>query len=99
MGGLIASLLAGQLKEEIEKLILLAPTGTLPERIQQRVVEVPYVANQRAYDFGGNLVGRGFVDELKEIEVWSLAGEYPNQVLLIQALWMKLYHMKCRLSI
>ncbi|MFN7249909.1 MAG: alpha/beta hydrolase family protein [Anaerobacillus sp.] len=83
MGGLVASLLAGKLTDQIEKLILMAPAGTMRDLILERVKDVPYIESLNAYDLDGNLVGQDFVDELARLEVWPQAANYKNEVLLI----------------
>jgi pimeloyl-ACP methyl ester carboxylesterase len=83
MGGLVASLLAGELKEEIEKLILMAPAGTMGRLAEEYSGSAPYIPDLDAYDLGGNVVGRNFVEELSTIDVWKKAAEYQKKVLLI----------------
>jgi alpha/beta superfamily hydrolase len=83
MGGLVASLLAGERQSEIHKLILLAPAGTMAKGVERWVHEVPYIESHQVFDLGGNLVGKAFYEELQTIEVWNQAAKYPNQVLLI----------------
>lgn len=83
MGGLVASLLAGKLTDQIEKLILMAPAGTMSDLIAERSSEVPFIKSLNAYDLGGNLIGQEFVDELATLEVWPHAAKYQNDVLLI----------------
>jgi pimeloyl-ACP methyl ester carboxylesterase len=83
MGGLIASLLAGELEKEIQKLILLAPAGTMVERIDRYIHNTTFIPSHNAYDVGGNLVGKRFVEELKTIDVWSQAANFKKEVLLI----------------
>jgi uncharacterized protein len=83
MGGLVASLLAGERKNEIDKLVLLAPAGTMAKGVERWVHDVPFIESHQAYDLGGNLVGKAFYEQLQTIEVWNQAEKYPNQVLLI----------------
>jgi pimeloyl-ACP methyl ester carboxylesterase len=83
MGGLVASILAGENPADIKKLILLAPAGTLPQIIEKQMGFATYIEELNAYDFGGNLLGKDFVTELKSLEVWESAARYKNDVLLI----------------
>ena len=83
MGGLVASLLAGELQGDIHKLILLAPAGTMAKGVERWVHDVPFIESHQAYDVGGNVVGKAFYEQLQTIEVWNQAAKYPNQVLLV----------------
>ncbi|MBS4195053.1 alpha/beta hydrolase [Lederbergia citri] len=83
MGGLVASLLAGELNNGIERLVLLAPAGTMHQIIEPMEATVPFIASHNAYDYGGNLVGKAFGEDLKTINVWERAAKYKGNVLLI----------------
>lgn len=83
MGGLVASLLAGKRPEEIAKLILMAPAGTMGEKAERMKQAVPFIEEENAYDHGGNLVGQGFYEDVSSIEVWGAAAKYDGKVLLI----------------
>ncbi|MBM7619161.1 pimeloyl-ACP methyl ester carboxylesterase [Bacillus tianshenii] len=94
MGGLVASLLAGDHSAEIKKLILLAPAGTLPEIIEKQMGFATFIEELNAYDLGGNLLGKEFVTELKSLEVWEKAARYTNDVLLIHGTNDQAVHVK-----
>lgn len=83
MGGLIASLLAGDMPDEIEKLILLAPAGNMAYEAEMMKQHSIFVESKNAYDIGGNLIGIPFIDELKTLDVWERAARYKKKVLLI----------------
>lgn len=83
MGGLVASLLAGERNSEIAKLILLAAGGTIPQLSQQLRAQSPYLNEKKVYDIGGNLVSEQFFDELKDLVVWENAARFKQHVLLI----------------
>jgi pimeloyl-ACP methyl ester carboxylesterase len=83
MGGLVASLLAGELKEQVDKLILMAPAGTMSRLAEEYSGSAPYIPDIDAYDLGGNAVGKNFIEELSTIDVWKKAADYRNKVLLI----------------
>ena len=83
MGGLVASLLAGDQPDDIKKLILLAPAGTLPQIIEKQMDFATFIEDLNAYDLGGNLLGKDFITELKGLEVWEHSAKYKNDVLLI----------------
>ncbi|MEK3888009.1 alpha/beta hydrolase family protein [Bacillus sp. FSL K6-3431] len=83
MGGLVASLLAGKLDNEIKRLILMAPAGTMGKTLEPSIHSVPFIASHNAYDYGGNLVGKAFLEDVKTIDVWQQAAKYKGKVLLI----------------
>lgn len=83
MGGLVASLLAGELGDAVERLILMAPAGTMANSVERMRENVPYLEHLDAYDHGGNLVGSAFGEDLKAIDVWGQAKRYKGNVLLI----------------
>ncbi|MBO0992401.1 alpha/beta hydrolase [Bacillus sp. SD088] len=83
MGGLVASLLAGELQKQVERLILMAPAGTIKASMEARRESTPYIESKDAYDHAGNLVGSAFNDDLKTIDVWNRAASYQGKVLLI----------------
>lgn len=83
MGGLVASLLTGKRHEEIAKLILLAPAGTMGVMIELMKGNLPYIEEENAFDLGGNLIGKGFYEDVKSLEVWEQAAKYNGKVLLI----------------
>lgn len=83
MGGLVASLLAGEREEDIHKLILIAPAGTLKDSMKDWLSQLPYIESLQAYDNGGNLTGQRFLEELQTIEVWEQSAKYNNKVLMI----------------
>ncbi|MCJ7842370.1 alpha/beta hydrolase [Lederbergia sp. NSJ-179] len=83
MGGLVASLLAGKLQNQVERLILMAPAGTIGISIERMREFTPYIESHDAYDHGGNLVGSAFGDDVKTIDVWKRASAYKGKVLLI----------------
>ncbi len=83
MGGLVASLLAGELNEQIDKLILMAPAGTMSRLAAEYSGAAPFIEEIDAYDLGGNAVGKRFIEELSTIDVWKIAAGYQKKVLLI----------------
>jgi pimeloyl-ACP methyl ester carboxylesterase len=83
MGGLVASMLAGELQDELYKLILLAPVGSMKDNIKKWIDVLPFIENYDAYDNGGDLIGKSFFNELETIEVWDKASKFTNPVLII----------------
>lgn len=83
MGGLVASVLAGERAAEIHKLILLAPAGNMYELMMYMVKQNKIDITAPYYDHAGNLVGRSFLEDLKTINVFERAKPYRGPVLLI----------------
>lgn len=83
MGGLVASLLAGDHPEEIEKLILLAPAGNMAEKVKVMEENSAYIKEENAFDIGGNLIGKDFIAELNSFDVWERAKSFERDVLII----------------
>ncbi|MBO9128164.1 alpha/beta fold hydrolase [Bacillus sp. 165] len=83
MGGLVASMLAGELKESIHKLILLAPAGTIGKKSDLFANESNYIPELDAYDAGGNVIGRAFIEEIRTLDAFARAKSYEGKVLLI----------------
>ncbi|WP_245805819.1 alpha/beta hydrolase [Bacillus alkalicellulosilyticus] len=83
MGGLVASLVAGKRFNEVSKLLLLAPAGTMSQSKTLAVALENYIEEKDAYDVGGNLISKEFIDELQTINVWDTAKLFSNEVLLI----------------
>jgi uncharacterized protein len=83
MGGLVASLLAGELPDEIHKLILLAPAGNMADKAEWMKQNNIFIESKNAYDIGGLLIGIPFIEELKTINVYERAARFNSQVLLI----------------
>jgi len=87
MGGAVASILAGQHSDDIERLCLWAPAGNMPELIKYRLDELK---KEKAiehdfehYDLGGFLLGRGFVEDLMSLDIYALASSYDGEVLIV----------------
>ena len=83
MGGLVASVLAGDRAEEVEKLVLLAPAGNMYELIKGLADACLALPRLKAFDHGGNLVGREFAEDVRELDVFGRASKFEGQVLII----------------
>jgi uncharacterized protein len=83
MGGLVASLLAGDCPNDINKLALLAPAGNLGQIVQAVAEQVGINEEMRVFDHGGNLIGRPFADELADLDAFERAKTFGGSVLLI----------------
>ena len=94
MGGLVASLLAGDLQDTIHKLILLAPAGNMAKKAEIMEHNSTFIELENAFDIGGNLIGKDFIEELKTVKVWDQASKYQKQVLLIHGTEDQAVHYK-----
>jgi uncharacterized protein len=84
MGGLVASLVAGDRPQDVHKLVLMAPAGTMFELVQQMVMAHQVdLARTEVFDHGGDLVGRRFAEDLAQLEVFGRAGRYTGEVLIL----------------
>jgi pimeloyl-ACP methyl ester carboxylesterase len=83
MGGLVASIIAGERPADVKKLILLAPAGNMYELIMHMIQNEDIDITKPYYDHGGNLVGLDFLEDLKTIDVFERAKPYNGPVLLI----------------
>jgi uncharacterized protein len=83
MGGLVASVLAGDRPEDIHKLILLAPAGNMYEIIKDAAEAYLAHPGLKVVDYYGNLVGREFAEDLRTLDVFERARHYEGEVLLV----------------
>jgi uncharacterized protein len=83
MGGLVASVVAGERAAEVYKLVLLCAAGNMYELIKH-VIDPALAHPELEYlDQGGNLVGRAFAQDVRDLEVFGRAAGYQGEVLLI----------------
>jgi pimeloyl-ACP methyl ester carboxylesterase len=84
MGGLVASLVAGDRPADVHKLVLLAPAGTMLDLVLGMVQSAQVdVERTEVFDHGGNLVGRAFVEDLLKLSVYPRAANYTGPVLIL----------------
>jgi uncharacterized protein len=83
MGGLVASVLAGDRPDDIRRLALLAPAGNMYEIIKDTAEACLANPGLKVVDYNGNLVGREFAEDLKTLDVFERARHYEGEVLLI----------------
>lgn len=85
LGGAVAALAAARLPE-VAALVLWAPVAE-PARLAQRMAagfgDRPPPVWRGCFDFGGNLIGQGFVEDLPRHEPLRAAAGYPGPVLLV----------------
>lgn len=85
MGGTVASLLAGDRKEDVAALCLWAPAGDMGERLTQdrRPEEIQAFRSKGLWDVGGLTLGIGFLDTALELDTYKRAASYDKRVLLL----------------
>jgi pimeloyl-ACP methyl ester carboxylesterase len=83
MGGLVASVVAGERPQDVHKLILLAPAGEMYDLIRDLVDGVLAIPDLQVYDYNGNLIGRAFAEDVKTLNVFERASGFQGDVLLI----------------
>jgi pimeloyl-ACP methyl ester carboxylesterase len=89
MGGLVASLVAGDRPEDVHKLVLLAPAGNT-KSILYRMAEAQGITQVDSalehitvFDDAGNVVGKEFLLELLRLDAYPRAASYQGPVLII----------------
>lgn len=83
LGGLIASLLAAERPQDIERLMLIAPAGNF-KQIALSMIEATGGYNPRSvFDYGGNPIGPTFAEEILALDPYAKAAGYEGPVLLV----------------
>ena len=85
MGGAVASMLAGDRKEDIQALCLWAPAGNMGEIVmsQGSSEEMEAVKKMGSWDVGGLLVGIDFLKDVQSLDIFKRAAPYDKNVLLL----------------
>lgn len=85
MGGAIASMLAGERKEDIKTLCLWAPAGNMGELMMMKKDEKQFEDMQKSgfVDLGGLLLGNDFIKDVINLDIFGKAAPYDKNVLLI----------------
>lgn len=85
MGGAVASIIAGDCREDIKALCLWAPAGTLKDLILQgkSQEELDKIRETGYSDVGGLALGYGFMEDLLELDIYGRAALYDKNVLLL----------------
>lgn len=85
LGGAVASMLAGDCKDDIKTLCLWAPAGNMEELVMVKGTEedVNEMRKRGYYDVGGLSVGTDFVDDVVKLDIFARAAAYDKNVLLI----------------
>jgi uncharacterized protein len=85
MGGAVASMLAGDRNEDIKTLCLWAPAGFMKELILQGQNEEQAKAMREigCSDLGGLLLGKDFITDIMNVDVYGKAAKFNKNVLLL----------------
>jgi uncharacterized protein len=85
MGGAVASMLAGDRKEDIRTLCLWAPAGNMGELVKRGRSEEDFSSMRKTgfWDVGGLLVGADFLSDAAILDIYGKAAEYDKNVLLL----------------
>ncbi|ASS75993.1 alpha/beta hydrolase [Tumebacillus algifaecis] len=83
MGGLVASVLAGERPHDVHKLVLLAPAGEMYALVREVVDGVLAIPDLQLYDYNGNLIGRSFAEDVKTLNVLQRAKGFSGDVMMI----------------
>lgn len=85
MGGAVASMLAGERKEDVQSLCLWAPAGNMGELVLRGRTEedINSMRNLGYCDIGGLLLGKDFLDDVISLDIFSKSAAYDKNVLLL----------------
>ena len=85
MGGAVASMLAGELKDEVQALCLWAAAGNMGELVMlgRSEEDLKAISKNGFYDVGGLLVGEEFLKDAQSLDIFKKATPYDKNVLLI----------------
>lgn len=85
MGGAVASMLAGERKDDIQALCLWAPAGNIKDIVYSKGLDGKMDIFRKAgyADFGGLLLGVGFVDDVLELDIYKKAEAYDKNVFIV----------------
>lgn len=83
MGGALVTKLAANNNKDIEKLLLWSPAGSMPELIQGIIEQAPQLENGN-YDCNGLEIGKNFIEEIINMDMFSGIEEYLGDVFILQ---------------
>lgn len=82
-GGVVAAILAGEMQQQIHKLVLLAPAGILDNGSLIKTMGSLVSGSDGSVNFMGYKVGKEYVDTLAELEIYKTASKYNGPVCII----------------
>jgi uncharacterized protein len=85
MGGAVASMLAGDCKDDIKALCLWAPAGNMADLVMSTIEKknMDKVRKSGYYDLGGLLLGTDFIDDVLNLNIYEKAAAFNKNVLLL----------------
>lgn len=83
LGGFVAGATAGDLPDEVHRLVLLAPAGSFRESVHRLSQEYGVTADEESFDHAGNLVGKGLRDDVMGIDIYARSKPYQGPVLIM----------------
>lgn len=86
MGGAIASIIAGERKEEISALCLWSPAGNMNEVILSDTYlgdKLEELNEKGSFDVEGLLLGKNFIEDIERINIYERAASYDKNLLII----------------
>ena len=81
-GGLVSALTAAELKKEVSQLVLVYPALCIPDNWRQRYPRKEDI--QDVTELWGVKMGRRFFEEIHEMKLLDVIGQYRGPVLIIQ---------------
>lgn len=85
MGGTVASVVAGDRHDQVDKLVLLCPAGPLYDLgLMKQVVDETFANSElQVVDLEGNLIGRAFGEDIKVVQTYERAECFSGDVLIV----------------
>jgi len=85
MGGAVASMLAGLHNKDIKSLCLWSPAGNMAEIVINDFLGHGYgsLLSNGYYEYDGLLIGKKFVDDIKNADIYNVASNYRGNILLL----------------
>ncbi len=81
MGGAVATQVARERIDDIDKLILWAPAGNMNKIVDKKEYQIPSMANGN-YDLGGIELGQDFIDDIRNYDLFKDANNFNKPVAL-----------------
>ncbi len=83
MGGLVASFVAAERPNDVHRLVLLAPAGSMPEYVRTMASHPDVDVSRGYFDHDGNLVGLAFAADIAAVDPFERAKAYTGNVLIV----------------
>ncbi len=85
MGGAVASILAGDRKDDIRSLCLWAPAGNMNDVILNYYIgeKLPQLLKDGYTDIEGYILGKAFIEDSAVLDIYGRASQYDKNVLIL----------------